>query len=71
MNRHPSGKWRYYDGMLYLLSFLHVSGIFASGKRFPELNLLAIRWFTFQFTVYVMADGHKLFATAVHDSATT
>ncbi len=24
----PSGKWRYYDGMLYLLGFLHVSGNF-------------------------------------------
>jgi oligosaccharide reducing-end xylanase len=24
----PSGKWRYYDGMLYLLSLLHVSGNF-------------------------------------------
>jgi oligosaccharide reducing-end xylanase len=24
----PSGKWRYYDGMLYMLGFLHVSGRF-------------------------------------------
>ncbi len=24
----PSGKWRYYDGMLYLLALLHVSGNF-------------------------------------------
>ncbi len=24
----PSGQWRYYDGMLYLLAFLHVSGQF-------------------------------------------
>lgn len=24
----PSGKWRYYDGMLYLLGLLHVSGHF-------------------------------------------
>jgi oligosaccharide reducing-end xylanase len=24
----PSGKWRYYDGMLYILGFLHVSGSF-------------------------------------------
>ena len=24
----PSGKWRYYDGMLYLLAWLHVSGNF-------------------------------------------
>ena len=24
----PSGKWRYYDGMLYLLGWLHVSGNF-------------------------------------------
>jgi len=24
----PSGKWRYYDGMLYLLGLLHVSGNF-------------------------------------------
>jgi oligosaccharide reducing-end xylanase len=24
----PSGKWRYYDGMLYLLGLLHVSGEF-------------------------------------------
>ena len=24
----PSGKWRYYDGMLYMLGFLHVSGSF-------------------------------------------
>jgi oligosaccharide reducing-end xylanase len=24
----PSGQWRYYDGMLYLLGFLHVSGNF-------------------------------------------
>lgn len=24
----PSGKWRYYDGMLYLLALLHVSGEF-------------------------------------------
>lgn len=24
----PRGKWRYYDGMLYLLGFLHVSGTF-------------------------------------------
>jgi len=24
----PSGKWRYYDGMLYMLSMLHVSGNF-------------------------------------------
>jgi len=26
--RIPSGKWRYYDGMLYLLALLHVSGHF-------------------------------------------
>jgi len=24
----PSGHWRYYDGMLYLLGLLHVSGNF-------------------------------------------
>jgi len=24
----PSGKWRYYDGMLYMLALLHVSGNF-------------------------------------------
>jgi oligosaccharide reducing-end xylanase len=24
----PSGKWRYYDGMLYMLGMLHVSGTF-------------------------------------------
>jgi len=24
----PSGKWRYYDGMLYTLALLHVSGNF-------------------------------------------
>jgi oligosaccharide reducing-end xylanase len=24
----PSGKWRYYDGMLYILGLLHVSGTF-------------------------------------------
>jgi oligosaccharide reducing-end xylanase len=24
----PSGQWRYYDGMLYLLGLLHVSGGF-------------------------------------------
>jgi oligosaccharide reducing-end xylanase len=24
----PSGRWRYYDGMLYMLGFLHVSGNF-------------------------------------------
>jgi oligosaccharide reducing-end xylanase len=24
----PTGKWRYYDGMLYMLSMLHVSGNF-------------------------------------------
>jgi endo-1,4-beta-D-glucanase Y len=22
----PAGKWRYYDGMLYMLSLLHTSG---------------------------------------------
>ncbi len=27
-SRIPSGKWRYYDGMLYLLALLHVSGNF-------------------------------------------
>jgi oligosaccharide reducing-end xylanase len=26
--RIPSGQWRYYDGMLYMLAFLHVSGNF-------------------------------------------
>jgi oligosaccharide reducing-end xylanase len=26
----PSGTWRYYDGMLYLLGLLHVSGLFRS-----------------------------------------
>jgi oligosaccharide reducing-end xylanase len=26
--RVPSGKWRYYDGMLYLIGWLHVSGNF-------------------------------------------
>jgi oligosaccharide reducing-end xylanase len=26
--RIPSGKWRYYDGMLYMLGMLHVSGNF-------------------------------------------
>jgi oligosaccharide reducing-end xylanase len=26
--RVPSGKWRYYDGMLYTLALLHVSGNF-------------------------------------------
>ncbi|HSL42474.1 MAG TPA: hypothetical protein VK897_03515 [Anaerolineales bacterium] len=24
----PSGKWRYYDGMLYMLGMLHVRGNF-------------------------------------------
>jgi oligosaccharide reducing-end xylanase len=24
----PSGQWRYYDGMLYMLSLLHISGNF-------------------------------------------
>ena len=24
----PSGQWRYYDGMLYILALLHVSGNF-------------------------------------------
>jgi oligosaccharide reducing-end xylanase len=24
----PSGKWRYYDGMLYMLALLYVSGNF-------------------------------------------
>jgi oligosaccharide reducing-end xylanase len=24
----PSGKWRYYDGLLYTLALLHVSGNF-------------------------------------------
>jgi oligosaccharide reducing-end xylanase len=24
----PSGQWRYYDGMLYVLALLHVSGNF-------------------------------------------
>jgi len=24
----PSGQWRYYDGMLYMLGMLHVSGNF-------------------------------------------
>jgi oligosaccharide reducing-end xylanase len=24
----PSGKWRYYDGMLYMLGLLHTSGYF-------------------------------------------
>ena len=24
----PSGNWRYYDGMLYMLGLLHVSGNF-------------------------------------------
>src|SRR5690606_22382874 len=24
----PSGRWRYYDGMLYMLGMLHVSGTF-------------------------------------------
>jgi oligosaccharide reducing-end xylanase len=24
----PSGMWRYYDGMLYLMALLHVSGNF-------------------------------------------
>jgi oligosaccharide reducing-end xylanase len=24
----PSGKWRYYDGMLYMLGILHVGGNF-------------------------------------------
>jgi oligosaccharide reducing-end xylanase len=24
----PSGKWRYYDGMLYALALLHASGHF-------------------------------------------
>jgi oligosaccharide reducing-end xylanase len=24
----PSGKWRYYDGILYMLALLHVSGNF-------------------------------------------
>jgi oligosaccharide reducing-end xylanase len=26
--RIPSGKWRYYDGLLYMLALLHVSGNF-------------------------------------------
>ena len=28
----PTGKWRYYDGMLYMLSLLHVSGEFRIWK---------------------------------------
>jgi oligosaccharide reducing-end xylanase len=31
----PSGQWRYYDGMLYMLGLLHVSGnfrIYVPGK---------------------------------------
>ena len=28
----PAGQWRYYDGMLYLLSLLHVSGEFRIWK---------------------------------------
>jgi len=24
----PSGKWRYYDGMLFLMGLLHASGNF-------------------------------------------
>jgi oligosaccharide reducing-end xylanase len=34
----PSGKWRYYDGMLYMLALLHTSGnfrIYAPGSAVP------------------------------------
>jgi oligosaccharide reducing-end xylanase len=31
----PSGKWRYYDGMLYLMGLLHVSGHF---RIYPPAN---------------------------------
>lgn len=33
--RIPSGKWRYYDGMLYLLALLHVSGNFRIYSPLP------------------------------------
>jgi hypothetical protein len=28
---HPSGNGRYYDGMLYLMSFMHAGGKFRIG----------------------------------------
>jgi oligosaccharide reducing-end xylanase len=31
----PSGKWRYYDGMLYMLGLLHVSGNFKIQGDYP------------------------------------
>ncbi len=34
--RFPSGKWRYYDGMLTMLALLHVSGQF---RIYPPANL--------------------------------
>jgi oligosaccharide reducing-end xylanase len=33
--RPPTGNWRYYDGMLYFLSVLHVSGQFRDWTRTP------------------------------------
>ena len=32
----PSGQWRYYNGMVYFLSMLHVSGNFKIYKPVPE-----------------------------------
>lgn len=33
----PSGQWRYYNGMVYMLSMLHVSGKFKIWKPAPEI----------------------------------
>ena len=30
--RMPSGRWRHYDGLLYTLALLHVSGYFVSTR---------------------------------------
>jgi len=41
----PSGKWRYYDGMLYMLGLLHVSGNFkitSQTKIFSRIHTLSI-----------------------------
>lgn len=34
----PSGQNRYYDGMLYLMSLMHLSGSSASGARNGRLD---------------------------------
>ncbi len=31
----PSGRWRYYDGLLYLLALLHVGGVFRTDEAKP------------------------------------